>query len=187
VFLFFFIVASTLTTRAAVAHVGRQYRHRRDRYLSYSRRAHRKWPKRAHRAAARWVAFAYTASDVAHGFPALRRGIHHGVVAHRTARAEGRARHLKDLSEYRRRHAAALEQIRQHEQQQNQRKPQNPWRAARTLPDLGNATADWLEGKTASQPGYAPGHGPDTETTGLIPGLAAANRAGFVTRQSQPG
>lgn len=61
------------------------------------------------------------------------------------------------------------------------------WRAARSLADLGELTAAWLEGAIASQPGYAPGHGPDQETSDLVPVLAAANRAGYMTTGSQPG
>ena len=61
------------------------------------------------------------------------------------------------------------------------------WASARTLADLGELTAQWLEGSIASQPGYAPGCGPDPETADLIPVLAACNRAGFVTDSSQPG
>jgi uncharacterized protein DUF6919 len=61
------------------------------------------------------------------------------------------------------------------------------WAAARTLADLGELTAQWLEGKIAFVPSVVPGHGPDEETGDLIPVLAACNRAGFVTHQSQPG
>ncbi|MFE2693644.1 DUF6919 domain-containing protein [Streptomyces mirabilis] len=61
------------------------------------------------------------------------------------------------------------------------------WCSARTTSDLGQLTARWLEGDLASQPGYMPNHGPDPETEPLIPVLAAANRAGFVTNASQPG
>lgn len=61
------------------------------------------------------------------------------------------------------------------------------WASARTLADLGQLTALWLEGVIASQPGYAPGCGPDPETADLVPVLAACNRAGFVTDASQPG
>src|SRR5216683_2234387 len=61
------------------------------------------------------------------------------------------------------------------------------WADARTLADLGTLTAQWLEGTLGSQPDYAPGSGPDEETAGLVPVLAACNRAGFVTRSSQPG
>ncbi|GHB75906.1 hypothetical protein GCM10010331_74700 [Streptomyces xanthochromogenes] len=45
----------------------------------------------------------------------------------------------------------------------------------------------WLEGHVASWPGYQPNWGPDEETQELIPTLAAANRAGYVTIASQPG
>lgn len=60
------------------------------------------------------------------------------------------------------------------------------WRAARSIADLGQVAADWLEGRI---PGW---HGSgddelDPETTPLIPVLAAANRAGYVTFNSQPG
>src|ERR1700678_2550864 len=61
------------------------------------------------------------------------------------------------------------------------------WASARTLADLGELTAQWLEGGIISQPGYAPGCGPDEETVPLIPILATLNRAGFVTSGSQPG
>jgi hypothetical protein len=61
------------------------------------------------------------------------------------------------------------------------------WESAQTLADIGNFTALWLEGQIGSQPGYAPGCGPDEETADLIPVLAACNRAGFVTDGSQPG
>jgi hypothetical protein len=60
------------------------------------------------------------------------------------------------------------------------------WAQARTLADLGELTAQWLEGRIESQPGYAPGR-PDDETRELIPVLAAASRAGFLTECSQPG
>lgn len=66
------------------------------------------------------------------------------------------------------------------------------WAAARTLAGIGALTALWLEGAITSQPAYAdpaPGEdpGPDPETRGLVPVLAACNRAGFVTSCSQPG
>jgi len=60
------------------------------------------------------------------------------------------------------------------------------WHGARTLEDLGELTALWLEGDLASQPGYMPNHGPEPETLELIPTLAAVNRVGFVTVSSQP-
>lgn len=59
------------------------------------------------------------------------------------------------------------------------------WRSARTLLDLGALTARWLEGDITFLPGYD--GVPDPETEGLIPVLAAINRAGFVTDCSQPG
>jgi hypothetical protein len=61
------------------------------------------------------------------------------------------------------------------------------WRGARTLSDLGELTARWLEGSVGSVPGTVPGYGPDEETGPLVPVLAVANRAGFVTNFSQPG
>lgn len=61
------------------------------------------------------------------------------------------------------------------------------WRAARTISDLGELMALWLEGKIASRPGYQRRSGPDDETAHLVPTLAALCRAGYVTTQSQPG
>lgn len=61
------------------------------------------------------------------------------------------------------------------------------WRSASTLAELGELMALWLEGEIESQPGYQPRYGPDDETQELIPVLAAACRAGYVTTQSQPG
>ena len=59
------------------------------------------------------------------------------------------------------------------------------WGSARTLADLGELTARWIEGTIASQPGYC---GPsDIEDPALVPLLAALNRAGFVTTGSQAG
>lgn len=55
------------------------------------------------------------------------------------------------------------------------------WRDARTLADLGELTARWLEGTVGSVPGTVPGCGPDEETGPLVAVLATANRAGFVT------
>jgi hypothetical protein len=59
------------------------------------------------------------------------------------------------------------------------------WPAARTLDDLGDLMARWLEGEIGYQPGY--GGGPENETAGLVTVLAAVNRAGFMTDFSQPG
>jgi hypothetical protein len=59
------------------------------------------------------------------------------------------------------------------------------WAVARTLADLGELVAQWLEGSIPTQPGYH--GGPDEETAPLVPTLAAADRAGYVTYSSQPG
>lgn len=61
------------------------------------------------------------------------------------------------------------------------------WRSVHSLHEIGALMAQWLTGGIASRPGYQPGYGPDVETMPLIPVLAAANRAGFVTDCSQPG
>lgn len=61
------------------------------------------------------------------------------------------------------------------------------WKTASTLPELGEVTAQWLEGRLASQPGYQPNYGPDEETLPHVGTLAAINRAGLVTGSSQPG
>lgn len=61
------------------------------------------------------------------------------------------------------------------------------WRGAQTLDDLGELTAQWLEGAIESVPGTMPGYGPDEETGPLVPVLAAVNRSAFVTEFSQPG
>lgn len=61
------------------------------------------------------------------------------------------------------------------------------WKEARTVADLGNLMADWLEGRIPKRPGYY-GASPDPETTPrLIRTLAAINRLGYVTDSSQPG
>lgn len=67
------------------------------------------------------------------------------------------------------------------------RRDRNLWRSARTLADLGQHLAAWLDGDIKSWPGYMPGYGPDPETAELIPVLARLNRAGFLTDSSQPG
>jgi hypothetical protein len=61
------------------------------------------------------------------------------------------------------------------------------WGNAQTLRELGELTAQWLEGDIESQVGYAPYVGPSDETQDLIPTLAALNRAGYLTIGSQPG
>lgn len=60
------------------------------------------------------------------------------------------------------------------------------WAGARTLVDLGEITAQWLEGHVQSHPN---GHygGPDPETEEIRDALIALNRAGFVTEGSQSG
>lgn len=60
------------------------------------------------------------------------------------------------------------------------------WFRASILSDLGRLTADWLQGRNLYLPAYA-ATCPDPETRELIPALAAANRAGYVTNSSQPG
>jgi hypothetical protein len=61
------------------------------------------------------------------------------------------------------------------------------WAEARTLTDIGQLTAQWLEGTITHNPGYGGPGGPDDETLALAPGLAIINRAGLVTDFSQPG
>ena len=58
------------------------------------------------------------------------------------------------------------------------------WKTARSLADLGELTARWLEGTEPNHPCCA--SGADEETSPLIVELAALNRAGFVTDFSQP-
>ncbi|MGX1266881.1 DUF6919 domain-containing protein [Streptomyces phaeoluteigriseus] len=60
------------------------------------------------------------------------------------------------------------------------------WQSARTLEDMAVLTADWLRGLLIYHPN---GHhrGPDPETLPLADVLAAANLAGILTDQSQPG
>jgi hypothetical protein len=59
------------------------------------------------------------------------------------------------------------------------------WPAARTLADLSELTARFLEGDLSQSPSHVAQ--PDPETGPLIPLLATVNRAGFFTHQSQPG
>lgn len=61
------------------------------------------------------------------------------------------------------------------------------WEQARTLADIGTLMARWITGDLKSQPGYQPGCGPEAETRELLAPLVAANRAGYVTTDSQPG
>lgn len=64
----------------------------------------------------------------------------------------------------------------------------NVWRDARTIADLGQAMALWMEGRGPDWPGYHGPFGQEEENSArhLIPTLAAVNRAGFVTTGSQP-
>jgi hypothetical protein len=63
------------------------------------------------------------------------------------------------------------------------------WGEPTDLAGIGEMMARWLEGTVRARPGF--GHTgddrPDDETTHLIPVLAAACRAGYVTDNSQPG
>ena len=59
------------------------------------------------------------------------------------------------------------------------------WAEARTLLEIGELTAQWLEGRSPKSPWYI--GEPDPETTEIVPVLAALNRIGFVTTMSQPG
>jgi hypothetical protein len=59
------------------------------------------------------------------------------------------------------------------------------WRSGRTLADLADLTALWLEGTIDSRYGYY--WRPAPETIPLIGVLAATNRAGYLTDDSQPG
>ncbi|THA53213.1 hypothetical protein [Streptomyces sp. A1136] len=61
------------------------------------------------------------------------------------------------------------------------------WRAATTFSELAELTACWLEGDIRTHPGVKPNYGPDDEAQPLIPLMATANRAGFLTDSFQPG
>ena len=65
----------------------------------------------------------------------------------------------------------------------------NAWRDARSIADLGQNMALWLEGRLPGWPGYDGPFGQEEENGArhLVPTLIAANRAGFVTVGSQPG
>ncbi len=68
------------------------------------------------------------------------------------------------------------------------RRDRSLWAAARSLADLGELTALWLDGSIASQPGY---YGPcdvdEDDAPGLTDTLILLNRAGYVTFGSQAG
>jgi hypothetical protein len=57
------------------------------------------------------------------------------------------------------------------------------WRSARTLADLGELVTRWPNGQLQQTPGHL--GPPCAETIPLIAALTAANRAGFVTDNSQ--
>jgi len=59
------------------------------------------------------------------------------------------------------------------------------WGNARTLLDLGELVARWLEGRLQKTPWYD--FPPDEETEAIAEWLARLNRAGLVTDGSQPG
>jgi hypothetical protein len=60
------------------------------------------------------------------------------------------------------------------------------WRQATTIHAAGELTARWLEGRSQYQPGtFTPGF--DDETKVIASGLAALNRNGLFTKESQPG
>jgi len=59
------------------------------------------------------------------------------------------------------------------------------WQQASTLTELGELTAQWLEGTVSCLPMYIGAPAPETKP--LIGHLAAYNRRGYVTHQSQPG
>ena len=57
------------------------------------------------------------------------------------------------------------------------------WRSATTMADLGELVVAWLNGQLQQTPGHS--GPPYVETIPLIPALTLANRAGFVTDNSQ--
>jgi hypothetical protein len=64
------------------------------------------------------------------------------------------------------------------------RSDRQAWQSARSLADLGELTAQWIEGTIGEQPGYCgPSDLDDPER--LVPVCTALCRAGFVTTQSQ--
>jgi hypothetical protein len=57
------------------------------------------------------------------------------------------------------------------------------WKSAATMADLGELVVAWLHGEIQQTPGHL--GPPDPETIPLVPALTAANRATFITNQSQ--
>lgn len=66
----------------------------------------------------------------------------------------------------------------------DKQEPTRTWEDARTLEELGEATAKWIEGKVLFHPCYAGTI--DDETESIVETLAFFNRNGFVTTFSQP-
>lgn len=63
-----------------------------------------------------------------------------------------------------------------------------PWARARSLTELGDLTAQWLEGRINEQPGYYGSVDVDeSEAPGLTAALIIANRSGYLTHSSQAG
>jgi hypothetical protein len=60
------------------------------------------------------------------------------------------------------------------------------WAQPLTLEELGEITAQWLEGSVWTSPWNGELR-PDSETLSLVPHLAEMNRSGYVTEFSQPG
>ncbi|MEU1674826.1 hypothetical protein ABZ752_22765 [Streptomyces roseifaciens] len=60
------------------------------------------------------------------------------------------------------------------------------WRSARTVDDLARLMAGWLDGDLPYSPNYEEDGEYDPETAPLAPHLAAYNRGGFLTTDSQP-
>jgi hypothetical protein len=72
------------------------------------------------------------------------------------------------------------------EERARYRADRDTWQSAASLPELANLTADWLQGCNLYLPGYD-AIAPDNETLPLTGRLAAYNRAGLMTTESQPG
>lgn len=68
------------------------------------------------------------------------------------------------------------------------RTEERQWAQASSLTELGELTARWLTGELGQTPTYDGPPDPETlQTPGVVPALVAANRAGLLTTQSQPG
>jgi hypothetical protein len=66
------------------------------------------------------------------------------------------------------------------------RSDRTAWESARTLADLGELTARWIEGSIGEQPGYC-GPADIEDPARMAPVLVALNRTGFMTNGSQAG